>query len=396
MKKMLKRNSGFTLIELIVVIAILAILAGVGTVAYSGYINKAHKANDIQLAGDVRYALEIAAVAPGTDLESGAVVITKDGVSYVDANGTEKTDSKLQAAVEKAFGDTSSLKLQYDKWHEEGGAANFAYDIGNSSYNGNVSGLLGNVQNLTTSLKTVAESDKGNITNGQFGEYLGNNGIDTSNQQAVANAATMFVADRVKNTDSEAIDEVWAGTITSNGIQLNTGNSNGTGSTLANMAVSYASAQAAIEYIKKDTSVSNQERAELDKVLTDMFSGKNTEEVMQSINANQTKLNNMLTNSSSPIGKAYNNYRNLNEGEQIYNDSSAFMQSMNAVNELKGQLSAEDLESDNLYSGKVNSMVTAYMKSGTILKNFNGESAIAIICAENSGNYTITSYPFFG
>ena len=41
---MMKKNGGFTLVELIVVIAILAILAGVAVPAYSGYITKAKDA----------------------------------------------------------------------------------------------------------------------------------------------------------------------------------------------------------------------------------------------------------------------------------------------------------------------------------------------------------------
>ena len=39
--KLMRKNGGFTLVELIVVIAILAILAGIAVPAYSGYIEKA-------------------------------------------------------------------------------------------------------------------------------------------------------------------------------------------------------------------------------------------------------------------------------------------------------------------------------------------------------------------
>ena len=43
------RQSGFTLVELVVVIAIMGILAGVGLAAYSGYVKKANEAADYHI-----------------------------------------------------------------------------------------------------------------------------------------------------------------------------------------------------------------------------------------------------------------------------------------------------------------------------------------------------------
>ena len=57
-----RKNSGFTLVELVVTIAVLAILAGVGAVAYGGYITKANEAHDQVLIGAVNTAFASACV----------------------------------------------------------------------------------------------------------------------------------------------------------------------------------------------------------------------------------------------------------------------------------------------------------------------------------------------
>ena len=74
--KMLKKNGGFTLVELIIVIAILAILAGVAVPLYSGYLTKANDAAVISELDALKTAVN---AANATEGGVTAITVSADG-----------------------------------------------------------------------------------------------------------------------------------------------------------------------------------------------------------------------------------------------------------------------------------------------------------------------------
>ena len=64
----MKKNQGFSLVELIVVIAIMAVLVGVLAPAYLRYVEKSRKSTDVSSISDILAAAEKVAIDPQWDL----------------------------------------------------------------------------------------------------------------------------------------------------------------------------------------------------------------------------------------------------------------------------------------------------------------------------------------
>lgn len=153
------KNKGFSLVELIVVIAIMAILVGVAVPVYSSYIEKAQKSKDEQMVDEIKHAIEIAAVGESWYQQLpnggavGTVVISKTGTTVSGDNAT-----LIQTALEKTFGDLTSLKLSYDGWTGTLQAANASILL-NSSYYGKTDILMDDVQGLANSLQSFLKNN---------------------------------------------------------------------------------------------------------------------------------------------------------------------------------------------------------------------------------------------
>ena len=117
---MIKKNGGFTLVELIVVIAILAILAGVAVPAYSGYITKAKEAGDLQVLSTVNSAAQGLAAGKATTVTS--ITVTNAGVITVAPNTI--TEADIEALTGAITGDSFKSGFATATWSNTGDNAN--------------------------------------------------------------------------------------------------------------------------------------------------------------------------------------------------------------------------------------------------------------------------------
>ncbi|MBQ7379712.1 MAG: type II secretion system protein [Clostridia bacterium] len=106
----MKNNKGFSLVELIVVIAIMAILAAVAIPTFATFIDKANKASDESFVNDLEYALELALIEDGKELNEAITITTVDGAVTEVKLGT----TVIYGTVDEKAVDTYSLDSVID------------------------------------------------------------------------------------------------------------------------------------------------------------------------------------------------------------------------------------------------------------------------------------------
>lgn len=108
-ERLVKHNSGFTLVELIIVIAIIAILTVVAAPQYIKYVDKARLSKDLNEAASLQTVVLAHLVDVNSngdtvdDIDSATIEFTSTGVAIAALSGGTDGSSELQAKIEANF-----------------------------------------------------------------------------------------------------------------------------------------------------------------------------------------------------------------------------------------------------------------------------------------------------
>lgn len=358
--RILRKQAGFTLVELIVVIAIIAVLGGVAVPAYSGYIEKANRAADAQLLADVNKAFAAACMMNGENN------FFREDIDGTLTNG--EFDLVAPPAIDESFnglyeGGTFKVfsYLKYDDMQgvflsEEGVLAALKVLLGASSYsNVEITDLTGDVDDLVGMLSDflATESGQNMLLGSGFADYLETAlGIDVNeaSEQELSNAAVLYLAKKsadMSNTDFEsataklgfAIIDFTEGTNFTDSIIDDLAQD--TGSTLAGYAMLYATAEAIALAEGTDsaayqalTAKNPSNPTEVLNVVNDVFDAVDSEKLSGYISDGQYAADmNAYFETLSVVNTKENELKTQLDTENLYTNSETIQ---NLINQLGG------------------------------------------------------------
>lgn len=372
--KTMKKNGGFTLVELIVVIAILAILAAVAIPAYSGYIQKAEEANDLQLLSALSTSFGSACLENDIydmDTMVGTQFVLKNGLitgltlpGGASANVTMAaafTADQAQAILNSFalyYGDnmTTPFKVYVLIAYTEDGFVGYDAEeaedkiienlknvITNSTFNGKLDILTEDVGSLIDILSDyLGEAGIEAVEGTGFETYLENvlglSDADKEDSNKMANAAVLYLANAAANMGEDSVlnakmtlaDAMFTGDLSNVVADL----SADTGSGLASYAMLYATAEALA--LKEGPGTPAYEALKGENVsINDPVS------VINAVSA--------VFNAVSP--ETIEGYIGEGDGSEFDNDMNAYFETMKTVNskenELKNELGSGGLLTEN-------------------------------------------------
>ena len=300
--KFMKKNGGFTLVELIVVIAILAILAGVAVPAYSGYVEKANESADQTLLASVNTAFAAACAFNGESnygrTDSPSIAISSGAVA---TNALNTANDKIDASFAEFFeGGTFKVYTEVVYMPRSGAfvkGGTMTFNLGGQQITLNASDVailsgdnafsdrgsdallndIGVLENLLETgigndvLTAVKQSDgflwalggyagmvQGeNESDDEYLDRVAAYSMDPNNADAMYSAQVMYAASNAASATDTQIKDLFTGTVTSN---IEVKNSDGTTDytqTMANAALAYGMYTAYVQQYPDATNVDN-------------------------------------------------------------------------------------------------------------------------------------------